>query len=114
MTNSITTRAAAGSVSRRAAATTIAAALAIAGVAGLAYAPTVAAYPAAPAGDPAFPAGSGSGAPVTELTGTLPDGATWLIEKPANFNGTLVLYGHGMVAPGEDNPALDAPDDDHR
>ena len=111
MTNSITTRAAAGSVSRRAAATTIAAALAVAGVAGLAYAPTVAAYPAAPAGDPAFPAGSGSGATVTELTGTLPDGATWLIEQPANFNGTLVLYGHGMVAPGEDNPALDAPDD---
>jgi hypothetical protein len=40
----------------------------------------------------------------------LPDGATWLIEKPAKWNGTLVLYSHGMVAPGEDNPAVDAPD----
>jgi len=43
-------------------------------------------------------------------TGTLPDGATYLIEKPANWNGTLLLYSHGMVAPGEDNPAVDAPD----
>ena len=49
--------------------------------------------------------------PAAELTGTLPDGATWLIEKPANWNGTLVLYGHGMRAPGEDNPAVDAPDE---
>jgi pimeloyl-ACP methyl ester carboxylesterase len=57
-------------------------------------------------GDP-LPAAAG---PATALTGALPDGATWLIEKPANWNGTLVLYGHGMVAPGEDNPAKDAPD----
>ena len=55
MTNSITTRAAAGSVSRRAAATTIAAALAVAGVAGLAYAPTVAAVPGGPGRRPRLP-----------------------------------------------------------
>jgi pimeloyl-ACP methyl ester carboxylesterase len=43
-------------------------------------------------------------------TGTLPDGATYLIEVPPNWNGTLFLYSHGYVVPGESNPALDAGD----
>ncbi len=44
------------------------------------------------------------------LNGTLPDGATWKIEVPANWNGTLFLYSHGYVTPGSPNPAADAGD----
>ena len=114
MSISITTTTAARSLRRGITVTTISAALAVAGVAGLANAsaPAAARPPGpylAPAADAGYPPGSGSGS-AAELTGILPDGATWLIEKPAKWNGTLVLYGHGMVAPGEDNPALDAPD----
>ncbi len=43
-------------------------------------------------------------------TGTLADGATYLIEVPANWNGTLFLYSHGYVAPGNLNPARDVGD----
>ena len=44
------------------------------------------------------------------LTGTLHDGATYLIQVPANWNGTLVLYSHGYVTPGSPNPATDVGD----
>ena len=44
------------------------------------------------------------------LTGTLPDGATYVIDVPANWNGTLLLYSHGYVAPGGANPAQDVGD----
>jgi len=47
---------------------------------------------------------------VTTQTGSLPDGATFLIEVPANWNGTLFLYSHGYVVPGSANPALDVGD----
>ncbi len=47
---------------------------------------------------------------VTVLPGTLPDGATYLIEVPANWNGTLFLYSHGYVVPGSKNPAQDVGD----
>jgi dienelactone hydrolase len=47
---------------------------------------------------------------VTTTTGTLADGATYLIEVPAAWNGTLLLYSHGYVPPGNDNPARDAGD----
>jgi len=47
---------------------------------------------------------------VTTLPGTLSDGATFLIEKPANWNGTLFLYSHGYVVPGAANPAEDVGD----
>jgi pimeloyl-ACP methyl ester carboxylesterase len=41
--------------------------------------------------------------------GTFPDGARYLIEVPANWNHTLVLYSHGYtVGPG--NPAVDVGD----
>jgi pimeloyl-ACP methyl ester carboxylesterase len=49
-------------------------------------------------------------AQVTTHTGTLPDGATFLIETPANWNGTLLLYSHGYVVPGSPNPAHDVGD----
>ena len=44
------------------------------------------------------------------ITGTLHDGATYLIQVPRPWNGTLVLYSHGYVTPGSANPAMDAPD----
>jgi pimeloyl-ACP methyl ester carboxylesterase len=44
------------------------------------------------------------------LTGSLPDGATYLIEVPAQWNGTLLLYSHGYVPPGAANPAQDVGD----
>jgi pimeloyl-ACP methyl ester carboxylesterase len=44
---------------------------------------------------------------VVARMGTLPDGATFLIEVPANWNGTLFLYSHGYVVPGTANPAQD-------
>jgi pimeloyl-ACP methyl ester carboxylesterase len=47
---------------------------------------------------------------VTTIPGSLPDGATFLIEVPANWNGTLFLYSHGYVVPGSNNPAQDVGD----
>src|SRR5215831_9107148 len=41
------------------------------------------------------------------LTGTLPSGATYLIEVPPDWNGTLVLYSHRTRFGA--NPAVDAP-----
>ncbi|HEY6350341.1 MAG TPA: prolyl oligopeptidase family serine peptidase [Candidatus Angelobacter sp.] len=49
-------------------------------------------------------------AAVTTHTGTLPDGATFLIEVPSPWNGTLLLYSHGYVTPGSPNPAQDVGD----
>ena len=43
-------------------------------------------------------------AAVTTHDGTLPDGASWTIDVPANWNGTLLLFSHGLVPPGGDNP----------
>ncbi len=37
-------------------------------------------------------------------------GAQYLIQTPDNWNGTLVLYSHGYVAPGQSNPATDVGD----
>jgi pimeloyl-ACP methyl ester carboxylesterase len=47
---------------------------------------------------------------VVAHTGRLPDGANYLIEVPANWNGTLFLYSHGYVVPGSANPAQDVGD----
>lgn len=52
----------------------------------------------------------GASAAVTTRTGTLPDGATYLIEVPSPWNGTLLLYSHGYVVPGSANPARDVGD----
>jgi len=51
-----------------------------------------------------------AGADPTTLTGTLPDGATYLIQVPDPWNGTLLLYSHGYVVPGSPNPAEDVGD----
>jgi pimeloyl-ACP methyl ester carboxylesterase len=45
---------------------------------------------------------------VTTCTGSLPDGATYLIDVPPKWNGILFLYSHGYVVPGTPNPAQDA------
>lgn len=47
---------------------------------------------------------------VTTHQGTLPDGATYIIEVPPNWNGTLFLYSHGFVSRGSPNPAQDVAD----
>jgi hypothetical protein len=54
----------------------------------------------------AAPAESG----VRLVTGTLADGATYRIEVPAGWNGTLFLYSHGYVVPGSPNRAMDVGD----
>jgi hypothetical protein len=41
---------------------------------------------------------------VTTTPGVLADGATYLIQVPSNWNGTLFLYSHGYVVPGSANP----------
>src|SRR5439155_249630 len=46
-------------------------------------------------------------ASVNTQTGTFADGATYLIEVPTPWNGTLLLYSHGYVVPGRSNPARD-------
>jgi pimeloyl-ACP methyl ester carboxylesterase len=52
----------------------------------------------------------GSATAQQHLTGTLPDGATYVIDVPAIWNGTLLLYSHGYVTPGSSNPAEDVGD----
>jgi pimeloyl-ACP methyl ester carboxylesterase len=47
---------------------------------------------------------------VTTFTGAFADGATYLIQVPAEWNGALLLYSHGYVAPGSPNPARDVGD----
>lgn len=44
------------------------------------------------------------------VTGTLPDGANYVMDIPANWNGTLLLYSHGYTAPGSALTAYDAGD----
>jgi len=46
----------------------------------------------------------------TTQTGSFADGAKFLIEVPAHWNGTLLLYSHGYVTPGSANPATDVGD----
>src|SRR5260370_36601147 len=52
----------------------------------------------------------GSAAAQQHLTGTLPSGATYVIDVPANWNRILVLYSHGYNVPGNPNPAYDVGD----
>jgi len=59
-----------------------------------------------------FAASAGAQSPPGVVThvGTLDDGATYVIEVPANWNKTLFLYSHGYVVPGSLNPAQDVGD----
>jgi len=47
---------------------------------------------------------------VKTYKGKFADGATYLMQVPSNWNGTLVLYSHGYVVPGSPNPAEDVGD----
>lgn len=49
-----------------------------------------------------------SPSPSTVLTGSI-DGATYRAEIPSSWQGTLFLYSHGYVAPGQSNPVTDSP-----
>ncbi|GGM05667.1 alpha/beta hydrolase [Streptomyces fumigatiscleroticus] len=44
------------------------------------------------------------------IEGRLPSGATYLMDVPAAWNGTVLLYSHGYVADEWPNPAQNAPD----
>jgi len=47
---------------------------------------------------------------VKTYRGKFSDGATYLIQVPSNWNGTVLLYSHGYVVPGFSNPAVDVGD----
>lgn len=49
-------------------------------------------------------------ADTTHVDGRLPSGATYMMDVPVNWNGTVVLFSHGYAA-GPANPAQNAPDD---
>jgi pimeloyl-ACP methyl ester carboxylesterase len=66
---------------------------------------------AAPSSSPAARPACGDSGAVTTVNGSLPDGATYLMQCPAGpWNGTLFLYSHGYVVPGSANPAQDVGD----
>lgn len=48
-------------------------------------------------------------ASATRYEGVLPNGATWIADVPANWNGTLLLYSHGYN-PSPTNPPANSPD----
>jgi pimeloyl-ACP methyl ester carboxylesterase len=63
------------------------------------------------AGSAVASASTTCGGSTTPVTGTLGDGATYLIQCPSGtWNGTLLLYSHGYVTPGSANPAPDVGD----
>ncbi|TDD08299.1 hypothetical protein E1181_06995 [Saccharopolyspora terrae] len=43
------------------------------------------------------------------VEGALASGATWVMDVPENWNGTVLLFSHGYRASGEPNPAENAP-----
>jgi pimeloyl-ACP methyl ester carboxylesterase len=48
----------------------------------------------------------------SHVEGVLPDGSTYVMDVPANWNGTVLLYSHGYVPDGAPNPARNAPSDE--
>jgi pimeloyl-ACP methyl ester carboxylesterase len=55
-------------------------------------------------------AGRAEASGVKTYRGKFSDGATYLIQVPSEWNGTLLLYSHGYVIPGFSNPAVDVGD----
>ncbi|MDX3233551.1 alpha/beta hydrolase family protein [Streptomyces sp. ME19-01-6] len=49
-------------------------------------------------------------ADTSHIEGRLASGATYMMDVPASWNGTVLLFSHGYAA-GPANPAQDAPDD---
>ena len=60
-----------------------------------------------------FPAAAHAAEDV-HVEGRLPSGATYLMDVPADWNGTVLLYSHGYTPSGAPNAARDAPDDTTR
>ncbi|MEU3610740.1 prolyl oligopeptidase family serine peptidase [Streptomyces sp. NPDC006872] len=58
----------------------------------------------------ALPATTATAADTSHVEGRLPSGATYMMDVPAAWNGTVLLFSHGYAA-GPANPAQDAPDD---
>jgi len=56
------------------------------------------------------PATAATSAP-SHVEGVLPDGSTYVMDVPADWNGTVLLYSHGYVPDGVPNPARNAPSD---
>jgi pimeloyl-ACP methyl ester carboxylesterase len=57
------------------------------------------------------PAAVSAAPPSSHVTGTLPDGATWVADLPAQWNGTVLLYSHGfgpLTAADASDPATAA------
>ena len=52
----------------------------------------------------------GSADHLRTYTGKFADHATYILEVPSNWNGTLFLYSHGYVFPGDPNPPTDTGD----
>ncbi|HEU5473448.1 MAG TPA: hypothetical protein VFV67_22620 [Actinophytocola sp.] len=50
----------------------------------------------------------------SHVEGVLPDGAGYVLDVPANWNRTVLLYSHGYVPQGGPNPARNAPGDAER
>ncbi|TDC44111.1 hypothetical protein [Micromonospora sp. KC213] len=55
-----------------------------------------------------------SAAAPPRVEGVLPDGSTYVMDVPANWNGTVLLYSHGYVPDNVANPARNAPSDNVR
>lgn len=58
---------------------------------------------------PAGPATATTAA--SHVEGVLPDGSAYVMDVPAGWNGTVLLYSHGYVPDGAPNPARNAPSD---
>jgi pimeloyl-ACP methyl ester carboxylesterase len=58
----------------------------------------------------ALPTTAATAADTSHIEGQLPSGATYLMDVPAAWNGTVLLFSHGYT-PGPANPARNAPDD---
>ncbi|KUO05147.1 alpha/beta hydrolase family protein [Streptomyces caeruleatus] len=58
----------------------------------------------------ALPASTAAAADTTHVDGRLPSGATYMMDVPAQWNGTVLLFSHGYAS-GPANPAQNAPDD---
>ncbi|WP_406690459.1 prolyl oligopeptidase family serine peptidase [Saccharopolyspora sp. ID03-671] len=46
------------------------------------------------------------------VEGALASGATWVMDVPEDWNGTVLLFSHGYQAAGQPNPAENAPSDE--
>ncbi|MDO0930818.1 hypothetical protein QQY66_03680 [Streptomyces sp. DG2A-72] len=58
-----------------------------------------------------FASSAAQAAEAAHVEGHLPSGAAYLMDMPATWNGTVLLYSHGYTPVGAPNPARNAPDD---